>query len=253
MNNFTTTKIKTRVAPKYKGFIVYEGPSVLDGEPIVAIATMKTSNRKTGDMVQLWILRSDLNPVEVSKQKLDHSICGNCPQRWSNGGACYVNIGQAPNSVYKAYKRGLYPTFNADEHETQFLGRKIRLGAYGDPAAVPYEFLEHLVSYGLGHTGYTHQAAHKNFDVRFFNLVMVSADTPKSALKYQIMGAKTFRVALENDSMLETENECFSESKGISCADCMMCEGTKLNIAIKVHGSRKNKFTSNLIPVKIAA
>ncbi len=251
MNAFS----KTKVAPKqkHKGFIVYEGPSMLDGKPIVAIATMKTSNRKTGDMVQVWILRSDMSPIEASKQSEDSSICGNCPMRHSTGGACYVNIGQAPNAVFKAYKRGLYPKFNAGEHATQLAGRKIRLGAYGDPAAVSYESLGHLVSYGIGHTGYTHQAAHKNFDTRFFGLVMVSADTPKIALKYQNMGAKTFRVALESDGMFENESECYSESKGISCAACLVCDGTKQNIAIKVHGSRKKKFTSNLIPVKIAA
>tara|TARA_R110001592_G_C13019565_1_gene737427 strand:+ start:138 stop:893 length:756 start_codon:yes stop_codon:yes gene_type:complete len=251
MKNFSSKK--TTPKQKYKGFVVYEGPSMLDNAPIVVVATMKTSNRKTGDMVQTWILRSDVNPIEASKQKLDSSICGNCPQRWSNGGACYVNIGQAPNAVYKSYKRGLYPKFNAGEHATHFAGRKVRLGAYGDPAAVPFNVLAGLVSYGIGHTGYTHQAQHKSFDKRYFGLVMVSADTPKMALKMQSLGAKTFRVALEDDGMFENENECFSESVGMTCEECMVCDGTKTNIAIKVHGSRKNKFTSNLIPVKLAA
>lgn len=251
MTAFTTKK--TPAKQREKGFIIYEGPSVLDGEPIVAIATMKTSNRKTGEMVQVWILRSDINPVEASKQKLDVSICGNCPQRWSNGGACYVNIGQAPNAVYKGYKRGLYPIFDAALHAGRFEGRKIRLGAYGDPAAIPFDVLNTLVSYGIGHTGYTHQAKHKNFDSRYFSLVMASADTPKSAQALQAQGAKTFRVALEGDSMFDNEIECLSESKGLSCIDCMLCDGTKKNIAIQVHGSRKKNFTSNMIPVRMVA
>ena len=251
MTSFTTKK--TPAKQREKGCIIYDGPSMLDGEPIVAIATMKTSNSKTGEMVQVWILRSDINPVEASKQKLDVSICGNCPQRWSNGGACYVNIGQAPNAVYKGYKRGLYPIFDAALHARQFEGRKIRLGAYGDPGAVPFDVLNTLVSYGIGHTGYTHQAKHKNFDRRYFSLVMASADTPKGAQALQAQGAKTFRVALEGDSMFENEIECLSESKGLSCIDCMLCDGTKKNIAIQVHGSRKKNFTSNMIQVKLVA
>jgi hypothetical protein len=82
---------------KQKGFILYEGASELDNAPIVVIATMSTNNRKTGKMVQVWILRSDIDPIEAFKSKADYSICGNCPQRWSLGGACYVNIGQAPS------------------------------------------------------------------------------------------------------------------------------------------------------------
>jgi hypothetical protein len=38
--------------PKLRGVILYDGPSMLDGEPIVVIATLETSNRKTGQMVQ---------------------------------------------------------------------------------------------------------------------------------------------------------------------------------------------------------
>lgn len=45
------------------GFVLYEGPSVLDGAPIVAIATMSTKNAKTGAMVQTWILRANMAPL----------------------------------------------------------------------------------------------------------------------------------------------------------------------------------------------
>jgi hypothetical protein len=94
---------------KQKGFILYEGASELDNAPIVVIATMSTNNRKTGKMVQVWILRSDIDPIEAFKSRADYSICGNCPQRWSLGGACYVNIGQAPSSYLSSIQaRQLY-------------------------------------------------------------------------------------------------------------------------------------------------
>ena len=75
MKNFARNKIATAIKPRERGYILYEGPSMLDGEPIAVIATMTTSNVKTGDMVQTWILRSDINPVQASKIGEDKSIC----------------------------------------------------------------------------------------------------------------------------------------------------------------------------------
>jgi len=43
--------IKIKARPKLNGVVLYEGPSMLDGEPIVVIATLKSSNIKTGNMV----------------------------------------------------------------------------------------------------------------------------------------------------------------------------------------------------------
>jgi hypothetical protein len=233
---------------KALGYVLYEGPSALTGTPIVAILTLKTSNRKTGDMAQVWILDAgDLSPVELSKAKLDSSICGNCPHRQSLGGACYVNIGQAPLAVYRAYKAGRYATYDSKEHSAQLAYRMVRLGAYGDPSAVPFEVMYAITQAAKGHTGYVHQAAHAGFDTRFLSICMLSADTPKQAAKWQAMGAKTFRVALEGDSLAANEVECLADSEGIQCVDCGLCNGTQGNVAITVHGSRAKNFKSNLI------
>ena len=48
---------------KPSGFIIYQGPSLLDGKPIVAIATTASRNVKTGSMVSIWIMRQDIDPV----------------------------------------------------------------------------------------------------------------------------------------------------------------------------------------------
>jgi len=89
--------------PKIRGFVLYHGASTLDGAPIVAIATLKTANRKTGDMVQTWIMREDIKPVESIHTGADSSVCGDCPLRGyietRNGKTtnrmrgCYVNVG----------------------------------------------------------------------------------------------------------------------------------------------------------------
>ena len=53
--------------------VLYEGPSLLDGEPIVAILTglrSSSGNRKTGAMLQTWILRADVSPAEPREAEL---------------------------------------------------------------------------------------------------------------------------------------------------------------------------------------
>ena len=79
------------------------------------------------------------------------------------------------------------------------------------------------------------------------SICMVSADTPKQALKFQSKGAKTFRVAMVGDALFPSEIECLADSKGIQCIDCGLCDGATRNIAITVHGSRSSNFKSNLI------
>ena len=42
---------------KPKGYIIYEGASLIDGKPIVEIAILSSKNVKTGNMIQTYILR----------------------------------------------------------------------------------------------------------------------------------------------------------------------------------------------------
>jgi len=93
-----------------KSGIIYNGPSQIDGKPIVVIATYSNRNRKTGAVVQTYILRSDINPLEASKNGEDYSICGSCPMRGevtkdpkrkiAKGRRCYVNLGQGVLIVF---------------------------------------------------------------------------------------------------------------------------------------------------------
>lgn len=241
---------------KLNGFIFYRGPSVLDEAPIVAIATLSSSNIKTGpkgkgNMVQTWIIRADMSPIEASKAGEDSAICGACPHRHSLGGACYVNIGQAPLGIYRAFKRGAYPDLsdNPEAIAEALAGRAVRLGAYGDPSAVPFDVWAQLLDGVTKWTGYTHQARHPRFDARLFRYCMASADTPKQAEKLNQRGARTFRVKSHAAPMLRGELECLSETKGVKCIDCGLCDGANRDapsIVINVHGSRSGRFESAL-------
>lgn len=114
-----------------QGVIVYEGKSQIDGEPIIVIATgfqRRSANPKTGNMLQTWILRRDINPFAAIHDGADTSICGDCPLRGiierSRGKqrsvnrrrACYVSVHQAPLAVFQAYQRGRYELFDNGRH-----------------------------------------------------------------------------------------------------------------------------------------
>jgi len=236
----------TKLAP-VKGFVIYEGPSALDGAPVVAIITLSSNNAKTGNMIQSWIMRADMLPTEAAKTGQDDSICGNCIHRHFNKGACYVNIGHAPLAIYKAYQRGAYPIYNDAIHSRYIVGRALRMGSYGDPAAIKHGVWSELLAHTASHTGYTHQINHKGFDPAFLNTCQVSADSPKQALKYQSMGAMTFRVAMAGDSLINGEIQCKADTHGISCLDCKLCDGASQNVVIEVHGSRSKRFNTRLI------
>ena len=228
---------------KCNGIEVYNGPSVLDGSPIIAVLIFKSMNAKTGDMMQLHIMRSDLPPLEASKRKLDAAICGSCSHRHSLGGCCYVNIGQGPTVVYKAWKAGKYPVYSA-EHDKRIASRKVRLGAYGDPAAVPYSVLKKLTDTALAFTGYTHQLKHKSFDSRVVQFCQVSTDTAKQTKQAHAAGNGSFRIVTDKAHALPFERECLADSDGLECRDCMQCDGSS-SIFILVHGSRKSNFLNN--------
>ena len=98
--------------------IIYQGASQIDGLPIVAIATYSDRNTKTGKVLQTYIIRSDISPLEASKSGQDFSICANCvfrgiansdPKRkQAKNRKCYVNLGQGPTIVYKSFKWGTF-------------------------------------------------------------------------------------------------------------------------------------------------
>jgi uncharacterized SAM-binding protein YcdF (DUF218 family) len=76
-------------------YIVWSGASLIDGSAIALILTgfvYPTSNRKTGRLIQSWILQQEFVPTSAARNGLDQGICGNCPLKLSQSGSCYVNL-----------------------------------------------------------------------------------------------------------------------------------------------------------------
>ena len=229
------------------GVCIWKGPSRIDGSPIVVLASMRSANPKTGNMVQTWILRSDISPLDAVRTGQDSSICGSCPHRGDGTGkgrTCYVNVGHAPRGVWAAWQRGKYPDASPSDLPRIGAGRMVRLGAYGDPAAVPVEVWTALLSRASGNTGYTHQW--RQFpDLRA--LCMASCDSETDAREAWAAGWRSFRVRTDSAPTIPGEVVCPASDEGgkrTTCDRCGLCmgnrdrKGLRPGIVIIDHGPR---------------
>jgi len=219
------------------GYIAYEGPSEIDGRPIVVIVNKLngSDNAKTGaDLVQTFIIRSDVGPVEALKTGDDVSICGQCVHRpilakTNNSAPCYVNVGKSVRSVYEAYRRGRYQHATPDQLRAILKGRKVRLGTYGDPAAAPVAMWQAITADAAGIVGYSHQWQSVGFDhTSWAPLVMASADNIDEAAQANLFGMRVFRVSVGVDKQ-HGETTCPASVEGgkkSTCDACMLCGGT---------------------------
>lgn len=230
------------------GAIIYNGPSALDGAPIFVAAITGSSNRKTGDMLQTYIMRADLDPLLASKLGEDESICGTCPhrgvptldeaRRQAEGRSCYVQLFQGPLNVWKTFSAGRYPVLTGPaDIRAVGAGRFVRLGTYGDPGAVNARVWQHLLRDASGHTGYTHNGADPA-------QCMVSADSLQQAQAAWSTGHRTFRIVHHVRDVVRTQEVLCPASKEAgyrsTCERCMLCSGSETkakSVAIVAHGA----------------
>ena len=232
-----------------RGYVLWQGPSKFDGAPIVAIAIIKSRNSKTGNMVQTFILRADMSPLDALANGADVSICGDCVHRpGPRGRTCYVNVGQSVMAIWHAYKHGRYPSDPAAA-AAACAGRRVRLGAYGDPAAVHVRVWHALLQRAEGHTGYTH-AWRARAARAFKGLVMASADSALEFERARAAGWRTFRVRTAAEPLQARELVCPASAEndtGRTCSTCGACNGaargpTQASVAIIVHGPASRAF-----------
>ena len=230
------------------GAVIFKGPSQLDGAPIVVVAVWSSKNRKTGDMLQTYIMRSDIDPLTANKYGEDFSICGNCALRGTptldpekkqaEDRPCYVVLGQGPTQVWKGLQRGIYPDYtNRQQRRALGRGRMVRIGTYGDGAAVDMQVWDDLLFHSLGHNAYSHNGGDPW-------LYMQSADTLDAARSAWSSGFRTFRVVRDITHLQPNEILCPS-SRGVQCVDCRLCGGSQVkakSIAIVVHGPGAKHF-----------
>lgn len=228
------------------GALFYRGPSLLTGDPIIGVVTGLEGgsiNAKTGPMVQAWILRSDLAPMDAVRDNVDDAICGTCALRGRGGidRKCYVTPWLGPNNVYKRFISGDYLEASWLDLHALLEGRHVRLGAYGDPGAVPFEVWRALLVGTAGWVGYTH--TWRSCDPRLKTIVMASVDSEREFFEAGLRGWRTFRVRLADDPVIaQAEFICpASDEAGhrTTCQACQLCRGhasPARSVAIIAHG-----------------
>jgi len=222
------------------GRLIHQGS--INGENYSVIATKGTQNRKTGDMIQVWIILTDTHPSAGVASGLDAStICRGCPFAAGNG--CYVLTHQAPAAIWRKLQRGGYSYLPPKDYSQFFGGRAVRFGAYGNPTLLPFSIAKAIAKESRGWTGYFHNwqempvAEAKQWN----SLFMASTETKNSLKLAQSLSLRTFHVSTEKPSGFV---ECLSETKGIECAQCLLCQGTSKKakpIWINPHGTHAKK------------
>jgi hypothetical protein len=245
---------------KILGYIAYEGPSIIDGKPIVVIINKLdgSKNAKTGAIVQSFIIRADIDPVRALQTGADVSVCGQCEHRpklarKSGKPPCYVQVAKSVLAVYGAYRRGRYVRADAATIAAALAGKIVRIGTYGDPFAAPVQMWSQITRYAAGRRGYTHQWDTIGFDVdAWAPLVMASADTIDQAAKANLLGMRVFRVSQGVDVQAGEAMCPASKEAGqrTTCAKCALCAGTSIkarDIVIADHAAGHARRTIAIV------
>jgi hypothetical protein len=190
-------------------------------------------------MAQASIVQAGENPSLLRGTEREADVCGDCRGQKRLDGWCYEDwqpwlIGQRRHLAVDV------PLRVASE---LLRGRAVRLGAYGDPAAVPFGVWKQLLVHATGWTGYTH--AWRRADPRFRSILMASADSHPDAIEAELAGWRYFRIRRPGAPVLRSEVVCANESRGRTCLECRLCAGAARpakNVAITVHGPRVARF-----------
>jgi hypothetical protein len=233
--------------------VIYRGYSLLS--PTVRIAVVVTGikersgNSKTGGMVQTYIIRDDMRPYDAILSGDDDAICGLCPHRRQADGtrSCYVNPATGLLTVGRKLLAGDYPDTTPEAAGEACRGRSVRIGTYGDPAAVPMYVWRALTAGAANWTGYTHQWRMRHV-AAYQGYLMASCDSEVDRVDAKARGWRTFRVRKVTDTgidpMSEREIVCPASAeagKRVTCEDCGLCAGASRpakDIAIVDHSAR---------------
>ena len=240
---------------KFSGVILYEGPSLLDGRPIVVIAnriTTASNNVKTGAMVQTFVMAADVDPLTALKTGQDAAVCGDCIHRPVNDGSCYVQVGRSVASVFGASQRGRYARPGVDYDPKiipdLFAGLTFRAGTYGDPTAAPFQIWRAATLKAAAVNGYSHQWKQARF-AAFRLLCMASVDSEAEAEAARALGWRTFRVKTADAPKIRGEVTCPASKEAgqkTTCEDCRACGGhsakARAPIVIDSHGPTAKRF-----------
>ena len=248
-----------RLTPKVNTYVLYEDK---DRVCLVTGFDKPTEQKKTGDMLQSFILPRNIHPYEALATKQDKIVCGTCPLKSGNGCNVAYMLPRNLSVLWKKYKRGEIPQL---VDGSLIAGRKFRFGVYGDPVYLPLELVRTIVELSSGWTGYTHQWKNKKY--RAYRDYFQASTSPSDNWLAKELGWSTFQISAEQVAgsvacPASDESKARRAALGlklIDCATCLLCSGRlrkapsgelkpKLakDVYINVHGSAKNKASTTL-------
>lgn len=218
-------------------------------DKVVVIATEKSTNRKTGKSVQLWILDATMHPVESRRSGHDaQNQCAGCV--FASGNGCYVS----PNplgAIWRKWKRGGYAPLlmGSPEWNAFFSTDFVRFGAYGNPSLIPLPMVADIASRARRITGYFHDwhTMAPGDAIAYGQFFMASCEADNFG-KAQSLGLRTFSVVPA--PMPSAGIECLADAKGMTCKECGLCDGNRRttgrskplpHVFITAHGYQKQK------------
>jgi hypothetical protein len=232
-----------------RGYVLYESAD------IAVVAILESTNDKTGDMIQVYILPKAEKPHLAVKSGLDSLVCFDCDKRPSANGDCYVVTFQGPRMVWLSFTQGKYPYLPIEQYPAVFGARETRFGAWGDPVCIPLPILKAIAAASRAYTGYTHQWARLEFQA-YRHYLMASCDSIADRDAANLLGWRAFRTRPLDDTSLPQKGEIScpaSEEMGYrsQCIKCGLCNGLKgdvraedprKDLVIKTHGQRAHRF-----------
>lgn len=202
------------------GVELYRGPSSIDGKDIAVVATClkrRSKNVKTGPMIQTYLFGTCWLPTMAKNLGADFSVCGDCPARKG----CYVNLRET-NAVWNSWVDGRIPKFEVTKHAEMFVGKKIRFGTYGDPAAAPLSAWSDMMKLCSGWTGYTQRWA--ALDVHEWGWLMASSMNPTKTVEAEKLGWRVFTIS---KTPIIGSRLCPASQGKTTCNKCSTCCGNK--------------------------
>lgn len=228
--------------------VLWTGPSAFDGTPIALVAhrvNAPSGNRKTGDMVQVSIMRADLSPVDAWRAGADGAVCPDaCAHRSrprGGAGTCYVNkarLSAAHAAALRAIAAG-----SVGFPPGIFTGAQVRGGMEGDPAAVPLRVWSRVLAGVKRHTLYT--ADWRTLPDAWQAYAMASCDTPAAAAEATARGWRVFAASASAADDVAYQSAgmrpCPSDTVGLTCERCGGCDGhargaRRPSFYVRLHG-----------------
>lgn len=244
-----------------KNILLWQGRSPIDDNPVIALMTgvkNPSRNDKTGNLLQVYIIRADIHPQDAMRIGADYSICGDCIHRGKgkNGTdrSCYVT----PMGINAAYRGYLNPIkwqhwegVDREAFKTlcQYFRGGIRWGTYGDPAIIPFDIFKDVSQYAKVNLGYTHQWR-QPFAFPYKGHLQASCDSVSDHKEASALGWKTFTVVPTGETM---DGHLCQGKITTTCEKCKLCDGTKADVWIPVHGDRQKvlRFEAMVAPTVV--